>query len=100
MSGPKKQFNLPRLSVYQGFTAINHDSLTIKNNHSISLTFRQLNYAKQVTRNVVNRKQVIELYRPNVGRDENDDRDRAKPSVSNGDIHVTRHVWSSEVPKS
>ena len=38
-------------------------------------------------------------YRPNVGRDENDDGERAEPGVADGEEYVSRHMWSREVPQ-
>jgi|APAra0007618328_1042625.scaffolds.fasta_scaffold02456_7 hypothetical protein len=36
-------------------------------------------------------------YRPNVGRSEDDNGDRAEPGVSNGDKNVPRNLRSGEV---
>ena len=38
-------------------------------------------------------------YRPDVSGDEDDDGERAKPGVSDCEEHVSRGLWSREVPQ-
>lgn len=39
------------------------------------------------------------MYRPDVRGDEDDDRERAEPGVSDSEQHITRDVTSGEVPE-
>lgn len=38
-------------------------------------------------------------YRPNISRDEDDNGKGTKPCISNGEKHVARNFWTSEVPQ-
>ena len=38
-------------------------------------------------------------YRPNIGRDEDDNRKGTEPGVSDGEEHIARHIRTSEVPQ-
>ena len=39
-------------------------------------------------------------YGPDIGRDEDDDRERTEPGVSNGEEDIARYLRSGEVPES
>ena len=43
--------------------------------------------------------EILRLYRPNVGGDEDDEGERTEPGISNGEDYVERYLRTSEEPQ-